>query len=179
VWAHGFHSRTQCFLDLLVTTNLSVPSFLLFCEMASSHWLTLCYYSTSKKTLRYYSYLNGYSRGDEEGESTRPRSAPQPCVSSFFLRSTLRTFYYLGAAPCVFADPSGLVPPLAEAAIYGVQRLISACSDLKGLDCFFATNYRVFLFRDWSRPAPGREMWKGLIAFSRPTVGCFLLESRV
>jgi hypothetical protein len=31
-------------------------------------------------------------------------------TSFFFLRSTLRTFYYLDAAPCIFADPSGLVP---------------------------------------------------------------------
>ncbi len=31
-------------------------------------------------------------------------------VSSFFFLRSVRTFYYLGAAPCVFADPSGMVP---------------------------------------------------------------------
>jgi hypothetical protein len=121
--------------------DIFLPFFLLFFEMEPCRWclevnsllLLLCEWVIREETRK---------------ERPLDLSVLHNLVSSFLFLQGVRTFYYLGAAPCVFADPSGLVPPLAEAAIYGVQRLISACSDLKGLDCFFATNYRVFLFRD-------------------------------
>jgi hypothetical protein len=52
----------------------------------------------------------------EETRKERPLdlSVLHNLVSSFLFLQGVRTFYYLGATPCVFADPSGQVPDVGR-----------------------------------------------------------------